>query len=213
MYKSRDGRRHSIRVASILVAIATTFLSVALIADSAAAAAPQVARHGLPHAASALNMPGVKPYDTIAACGGANYPPLTWTNDANRYWYGGATGYIHDLVNIGDFMYALNHAYLYMDLIVNYAPDQNYLGAIACRESTFNLGAQNGQYHGMYQLSQADWNGILPNCSPAAFTSTSGCDGFNEWQSQMIAALYYAQQHWGGNLRNAWYSEVNYGYW
>ncbi len=212
-----DGRQHSIRAASVLFLIAAFAMSVVFSATTGVAGATAVgstAKAKLPHAGPALKSSGsVKPLDTIAACGGANYPPKTWVNDANSYWYGGATGFIDDFVSIGDFMYNANHAYLYMDLIVNDSNDQNYLGAIACRESTFDLGAENGTYYGLFQLSQSDWSGILTSCTPAKFIGTSGCDGFNEWQTQMVAALYYAQQHYGGNLETAWGNEVNHNYW
>lgn len=150
------------------------------------------------------------PLDTIANCQGTN-----WQSVANAHWYGGTVGFETDMQNIGDFVASQNpSAYGYMNTYVNNSTDMNYLGAIACRESDFNMGAVAGQYVGMYQEAPADWQGFFgTGCTSSLYISTSGCDGYNEWQTQMISALYYGHQHYGGNFATAWNNEVCCNYW
>jgi len=172
----------------------------------------------LPHAGPALGSDSssnlsLRPMDTIDECSGGTTPPTGWNSVANAYWYGGAYGFVVDMKNIADFVAAENTTYGYMANEVDSTAKLDYFGAIACRESTFFLTATDGPYMGLFQLSQGDWVGILgSSCSDTAFLY-SGCDGYAVWQTQMIAALYYCENTYGGNPYGGWFSEVFRTYW
>lgn len=205
-------RRIMYGLVAVVGAVLMTLVPTGVL-SAGATTSPPTAGTSLPTAGSAGHASGVSPLNTITACGGNNYPPTGWTAVATREWYGGAYGFLVDMQNIANFLADETGGYEYMVWITHTGNDEDYLGAIACRESTFHTTAIDGQYTGLFQLSHTDWNPILPNCSQNTFRYY-GCDGFNVWQTQDIAALYYAQTRYGGaTLWRAWANEVYYNYW
>lgn len=154
------------------------------------------------------------PAETRNNCFGASEPnpPTAWEAIANSYFSGGASGFESDMSGIANLMASLG--YTYMSGEVSTIADLEYFGSIACRENTFGLVSPPGdQYLGMFQLSVADFVGILgSSCSAYAFENT-GCDGFSVIYTQMIGALYYCENHYGGNPYGGWFSEIFRNYW
>ncbi len=167
----------------------------------------------LPHAGPPVShlggsLSGIKPQDSIANCAGTN-----WETDANAIWQGGAYGFLIDLQDIG-YWYADNvPGFSYMATEVSNSTYWNAFGEIACRESTFNQTANNGQYWGLFQLSYGDFSNFFTGCDTTYLYEEVGCGGFATWQVQMLTALYYCEYQYGGNPVLGWNSEVYNNYW
>ncbi len=87
--------------------------------------------------------------------------------------------------------------------------DSLNMARIVCRESDFNYQAQNGQYYGLAQMSQASV------ASVASFSWDSYVNGSSSHPAtwyQLLAALRYAKARYGDTTA-AWNHEVSAGWW